>query len=161
MANAKTSAIDTGMCRYFHQSDHAGAAAHDFRRREQTRAFSYVDDIAPQIASAPECGGGAATSFNVGADVPYSVNALADTIRTAMGVPDHPIVHHPERNEVKHAFSDHSRVKSVFGNSDSGTSLDHGVGRMIAWAQEHGPRTSARFEQIEIERNLPASWRDG
>lgn len=125
---------------------------------EQTRAFSYVGDILSAIASAPTVEAAHEQVFNVGADTPYSVNTLADSIRRAMGVPDHPVVHHPPRNEVVHAFSDHSKVKSVFGEGRS-TDLDEGIERMVGWAREHGPRTSATFDTIEIERNLPSAWR--
>jgi UDP-glucose 4-epimerase len=127
---------------------------------EQTRAFSYVGDIVPAIASAPTVEAAHQQIFNVGAEVPYSVNALADSIRNAMGVPDHPVVHLPPRSEVLHAFSDHSKVKSVFGQPIE-TSLDAGIERMVAWAKDHGPRESATFDNIEIERNLPPSWRNG
>ena len=125
---------------------------------EQTRAFSYVEDIIPAIASAPSVEAARQEIFNVGADVPYSVNHLADTVRSAMGVPDHPVVHHPPRAEVVHAFSDHGKLRAVFGPGTS-VSLDEGVGRMVGWAKKHGPRESARFSDIEIERNLPSTWR--
>lgn len=126
---------------------------------EQSRAFSYVGDIVPAIASAPSIEAAHQEVFNVGADVPFTVNVLADTVRTAMGVPDHKVIHHAERDEVKHAFSDHSKLKAIFGEADS-TTLDLGVQRMVDWAREHGPRASEKFGNIEIERNLPPSWRD-
>jgi UDP-glucose 4-epimerase len=123
----------------------------------QTRAFSYVDDVAPHIAAAVDVPAAYNEVFNIGADVPYSINTLADVVRGAMGVPDHPVNHLPARNEVVHAFSDHSKVASVFGEPPS-TELDTGIERMVAWAQEHGPRESSKFENIEIERNLPSAW---
>src|ERR1700710_389138 len=81
---------------------------------EQTRAFSHVDDVVPATPPPPTTQGALGEVFNVGADIPYTVNHLADVVRRAMGVPDHPIVHHSPRNEVKHAFSDHSKVQRVF-----------------------------------------------
>jgi UDP-glucose 4-epimerase len=127
---------------------------------EQTRAFSYVGDVIPAIASSPTVEAAHGQVFNIGADEPYTVNRLADTVRSSMGVPDHPIRHHPRREEVKHAFSDHSKVRGVFGRGEA-TDLETGVQRMVRWAREHGPRTSGRFEHIEIERNLPSAWRAG
>ena len=125
---------------------------------EQTRAFSYVGDIIPAIADAPDVEAARGNVFNVGADVPYSVNDLADAVRRAMGVPDHPVVHEPPRNEVKHAFSDHSRAQAVFGD-DARTPLEEGLARMVGWARDHGPRATEAFTDIEIERNLPPVWR--
>ena len=124
---------------------------------EQTRAFSHVDDVVPAIADSPVTPGALGEIFNVGADVPYTVNYLADVVRRAMGVPEHPIVHHEARNEVKHAFSDHSKVQRVFG-LPTPTDLEVGVGAMVKWAQAHGPRKTAKFSNIEILRNLPPSW---
>jgi UDP-glucose 4-epimerase len=124
---------------------------------EQSRAFSYVHDIAPSIADAPLTTGARGESFNVGADVPYTINHLANTVKDAMGVPDHPVRHLDARNEVKHAFSDHSKAERVFGPPHS-TSLDDGVRRMVEWVKAHGPRATSRFSNIEIERGLPPSW---
>ena len=125
---------------------------------EQTRAFSHVDDIVPVIASAPTVEAASQQVFNIGADTPYSVNQLADAVRAAFDVPSHPVRRFPERDEVKHAFSDHSRLHRVFGESRS-TALDVGIRRMADWARSQGPRTSGEFDNIEIEHNLPAAWR--
>ncbi len=124
----------------------------------QTRAFSYVSDVVRPIAVAPDTAGARGEIFNVGADRPWSVNDLANLVREEMGVPDHPIVHHEARNEVVDAFSDHSKLSRVFGREES-VPLPEGVRRMCAWAREHGPRETEPFAGIEIEKNLPPSWR--
>ncbi len=93
---------------------------------EQSRAFSYVTDVVNPIADAPWTDGARGEIFNVGADQPHTVNTLAGVVREAMGAPDHPVVHHPARNEVVHAFSDHSKLHRVFGESEP-TSLEEGV----------------------------------
>lgn len=124
----------------------------------QTRAFSYVSDVIRPLAAAPETPEARGETFNVGADKPWSVNELADLVRQEMGVPDHPIVHHEARNEVLHAFSDHSKLDRVFGRGDQ-VALPEGVRRMCEWARRHGPRVTPPFAGIEIEKNLPPSWR--
>src|SRR5205085_1684644 len=53
---------------------------------KQTRAFTHVDDVAPVIARAirtPEAYNG---TFNIGADLPYTVNDLATEVARALGV---------------------------------------------------------------------------
>ena len=125
---------------------------------EQTRAFSYVGDIIPAIASAPQVEAAHQETFNVGADVPYSVNQLAAIVCDAMGSPGHEVRRYPARDEVKHAFSDHRRTRTVFGERTM-TSLEEGVARMAQWAREHGPRESSKFDEIVIPRNLPSAWR--
>jgi UDP-glucose 4-epimerase len=124
----------------------------------QTRAFSYVSDVVRPIAAAPDVDGARGEIFNVGADQPWSINELANLVREEMDVPEHPIVHHEARNEVVHAFSDHSKLARVF-ERDEPLPLPEGVRRMCAWAREHGPRETQPFAGIEVEKNLPSSWR--
>jgi UDP-glucose 4-epimerase len=128
-----------------------------FGSGEQTRAFSYVEDVIAPIAAAPWTDGARSEIFNVGADKPLSVNALADVVRASMDVPDHPVVRHPARNEVLHAFSDHSKLRRVFGNRQT-VEIEDGVTRMAAWTKRHGPRTTSEFAGIEINKNLPEFW---
>lgn len=124
----------------------------------QTRAFSYVADVVAPIAAAPDTAGALGEIFNVGADQPWSVNDLADLVRREMGDPEHPVVHHEARKEVLHAFSDHAKLARVFGAGNP-LPLPEGVARMCAWAREHGPRETPPFTGIEVEKNLPPSWR--
>jgi UDP-glucose 4-epimerase len=124
---------------------------------EQTRAFSYVGDIAPVIAAAPHVAGTSGEVFNVGADIPYTLNQLADAVRTVMGVPDHPVRHLPPRDEVVHAYSDHAKARAIFGSGAS-TPLQEGLTRMAEWVRRSGPRATSPFSNIEIERHLPVAW---
>ncbi len=65
--------------------------------------------------------------------------------------------HLDARNEVKIAFSDHSKAERVFGKRTK-TTLAEGVRAMAAWVREHGARESCIFEGIEVSRNMPPSW---
>ena len=122
----------------------------------QTRAFSYIGDIAPLIARAPEVPAAVGQVFNVGADRPHSVNELARVVAEAMGVEPR-IAYLPPRKEVQHAFSDHSKLTRVFGSTTQ-TPLQDGIGRMASWAKQVGPRASQPFGDIEVDRNLPPTW---
>src|SRR3989440_5253799 len=99
---------------------------------EQTRAFSYVRDVVPAIARAPFTEGARGEVFNVGADVPCTISRLADVVRNAMGVPEHPVVHNEARSEVVHAFADHSKLRRGVGGQPP-TGLQEGVQRMVGW----------------------------
>jgi UDP-glucose 4-epimerase len=94
--------------------------------------------------------------FNVGADVPYTVNDLAEVVAEAMGK-ECRTVHLDPRKEVKIAFSDHRKAEAVFGPRDK-TSLKLGVCGMADWVENHGARESSVFEEIEVSKNLPPSW---
>src|SRR3989344_1292031 len=124
---------------------------------EQKRAFSYIGDIAPIIANSIFNTNAYNQIFNIGADEPVSVNHLAKLISEIFGT-QAPITHLSERNEVKFAYSDHTKVKEVFGY-DSKISLEEGIRRMAKWAKIAGPRKSEEFKNIEIEKNLPSAWK--
>ena len=123
----------------------------------QTRAFTHISDVAPVIARSIDLPETWNTVYNIGADIPYSVNTLAEKVATAMGVqPD--ITHLEARKEVLHAFSDHSRVRSRFGMKPA-VDLEEGLQRMATWAKRVGVKASRPFENIEIRDNLPPSWK--
>ena len=52
---------------------------------QQTRAFSYVGDIAPTIAKSVQYTNAFNETFNIGAGIPYSVNFLAQLIAREFG----------------------------------------------------------------------------
>lgn len=124
---------------------------------KQTRAFSYIDDVAPVIAASIERRDSYNEIFNVGADKPYSVNELASVVAKAMGVPPQ-VKHLDARNEVVHAYSAHEKVRKHFGDIIRNVTLEEGVAKMAAWAKKAGARQGKPFEGIEIRRNLPPSW---
>jgi len=125
---------------------------------EQTRAFTYVQDVTPVMADAPFNPKALNQVFNVGADVPYTVNRLAEVVCKAMGVPPN-IAHLEARNEVKHAFSSHDKLHTAFGFKPR-FSLEEGVAHMAKWARTMGPRRSKLFGEVEILKNMPQSWRN-
>jgi UDP-glucose 4-epimerase len=122
----------------------------------QTRAFSYIADVAPVIAQSLEEPAAIGRVFNIGADQPHSVLKLANVVAHAFGV-DPQIQFLPERDEVEHAFSSHDAVRAVFDVPEP-TPLEVGIGRMAEWARVVGPRTSSDFASIEVRRGLPPSW---
>src|SRR5687768_6755315 len=123
---------------------------------EQMRAFTHIDDVAPVIARSVDVPSARNQVFNVGADVPFTVNHLARVIAQAMWLPEN-VKHLAPRDEVKVAFSDHGKAGRIFG-SHGKTSLEDGIAAMAAWVRKHGARESNVFSGIEIEKNMPASW---
>ncbi len=124
---------------------------------KQTRAFSYISDVAPVIARSverPECYN---QVFNVGADHPYSVSDLAHEVARCMGV-EPQITHLPARNEVVNAYSSHEKARKFFGDIIKDVSLAEGLARMSAWARNSKIYPSSPFKNIEVTKNLPPSW---
>lgn len=124
----------------------------------QTRAFSYIDDVAPHIAKCVEIKEAYNEVFNIGGDVDYSVKQLAEEVTKAMNL-SQPIRFLEARNEVQHAYSDHSKSKKVFGINDKDfVSLSNGLQKMAAWAKKTGIKKSKKFDNIEITEKLPKIW---
>ncbi len=123
---------------------------------EQTRAFSYIGDVAPAIVEAAFRADCYNEVFNVGSDDARTVNELARIVAEAFGV-EPQVEHLPARLEVKHAYSSHEKIRRVLG-MEARTSLEEGVRRMAEWARRAGPRKSREFENIEITRKLPSAW---
>jgi UDP-glucose 4-epimerase len=122
----------------------------------QTRAFTYIGDIAPIIADCvykKECYG---EIYNIGADKEYSVKELAEEVMNAMDIKNE-LRHLDARNEVLHAHADHSKIKQVYGEY-SKTSLADGLKKMAVWAKETGIQKSEKFKNIEITEKLPPLW---
>jgi len=123
----------------------------------QTRAFTYIGDVAPHIARAPMVKEAINQVFNIGADHVYTVNELAEVVSEAFGKKAK-IKYLPGRNEVKHVYSDHSKFIKAFGKQDQ-TSLKVGIQKNADWVKECGIRSSKEFNNIEVDKNMPNSWK--
>lgn len=123
---------------------------------EQQRAFSYIDDVAPIVASSIKNKKNYNNIFNIGSDHPHTVNELAEIIKEIHNEPLEK-EYHPVRNEVKVAYSDHSKIADFF-RIKKYTNLKDGVDKMYKWAVKNGARKSKKFGNIEISKNLPPSW---
>ena len=122
----------------------------------QQRAFSFIGDLIPAIVSSPFVPGTDGEIFNIGAALPVTILELAERIGQVFGMQPE-ILFLPARNEVRLAWSDHSKTERVFGPLPS-TSLADGLHRMAEWARRIGPRPSRPFSDIEITVGLPPSW---
>lgn len=123
---------------------------------KQTRAFSYIGDVAPYIANCVNIPETVNEIYNIGADQEYTVLELAETIQKTMGM-EQPVRFLEARNEVVHAHADHNKAKNAFG-IDRFTSLEEGIRKMADWAKAVGSRKSSKFENIEITEKLPPFW---
>ena len=123
---------------------------------EQTRAFSYIGDVAPVIANSINIKEAYNDIFNVGADIPYSINHLIEKVKVAMNY--EPEIRYLEsRNEVVHAYSSHKKAERIFCIKEK-TSLDEGIKRMAGGVVKHGSKKTKTFSEIEIEEKLPSIW---
>ena len=142
-----------------------GEALTIFGDGQQTRAFSYIDDVAPYIAAAVDIAEARNKVFNIGGEQPYSVNELAAATQRIMEV-EVGINHLEKREEVEHAYADHTRFKHVFKPKPP-VELNVGLKVMADWVKEHGALESQPFGKIEIKKktatflaiNLFCTWK--
>ncbi len=124
----------------------------------QTRAFSYIDDVAPYISSSVTTPEAINQTINIGADQPYTVKTLAEVVaREFSASPE--IVYLPARNEVRHAYADHSKAYRIFHIQHT-VPLEAGIKKMAHWAKEVGVRKGQVFHDIELTKNMPGSWKE-
>ena len=121
----------------------------------QTRAFSYIDDVAPIIARSVGNQESYGEVFNVGGDQPYTVNELAQVTCQELG--EQPLRHLKARNEVVHAYASHDKVQQFFDVPEP-TDLKTGVAKMAAWVRKVGARKTKAFAAIEVPLGLPEGW---
>lgn len=122
----------------------------------QRRAFTYVGDIAPIIASSIHNTRAYQQVFNVGADEPHTINTVARLVAKSLGI-SAPSRHCEPRKEVYEAYSDHSKVRQYF-KMGADTSLVEGLAAMATWAKICSPRALKDFQDLEIREGLSPSW---
>ncbi len=124
----------------------------------QTRAFTHISDVAPVLADSILRSEAYDQIFNIGASRACTVNELGETVSRAMGVPFRP-QYLPQRSEVTHTHASHDKAHALLGYEER-VDLEKGINATVDWVKQVGVRSSKRFGAIEIERNLPPSWRD-
>jgi UDP-glucose 4-epimerase len=123
---------------------------------KQTRAFTYIKDVAPLIAKSPEIKEAYNEIFNIGAHQPYTVKELAEHVKKIIKSPSE-VQYLPPRNEVMHAHSDHKKLKKFFGYEPQ-YDLVYGLKNMIEWVKKEKKRTTKIFKNLETTKNIPAIW---
>ncbi|HUW24345.1 MAG TPA: NAD-dependent epimerase/dehydratase family protein [Patescibacteria group bacterium] len=123
---------------------------------KQTRAFTYISDVAPYVALAVNTPQAKNEVINIGSSQPYSVLDLANMVAKAMKVAPS-LEFLPARKEVVHAYPDHHKAKKIF-NIKKTVNIKLGIRRMVNWALRNGPLQPKKFGNIEITKNLPPSW---
>ena len=102
---------------------------------EQTRAFSDIQYyMEPFDRLLTEYDG---ETFNIGADKHFTLNEVAEAVQKVgnkYGY-DVPIEHGEPRHEVKHAYCDHTKAKSMLQFRD-GTNLEELIESMFVWAMK-------------------------
>jgi UDP-glucose 4-epimerase len=115
----------------------------------QTRAFSYISDVAPIIASSVRRPDAYNQVFNVGSDQPYSVLDVARRVCGAMDVKCK-IRFIPARHEPLESYCSHDKARAAFGALFGNVPLEAGLAKMAEWARGTGMRKAHPSPRREI-----------
>lgn len=123
----------------------------------QSRAFSYIDDVAPIIARSITTPAAKNETFCIGGEVHCTVDQLAGHIAKALSKEKN-VTWLDARNEVKAIFASPKKLRKAFGIKESPVSLEVGIEKMAQWAKTQSLKDPKPFGNIEVTMNLPPSW---
>ena len=125
---------------------------------EQTRAFSDIKYyMEPFDRLLTEYDG---ETFNIGADKYFTLNEVAEAVQKVGKKYGYevPIEHGEPRHEVKHAYCDHTKAKSMLQFSD-GTNLEELIESMFVWAMKQ-PNRKVKTMEYEVTKDIYDYWRN-
>ena len=124
---------------------------------EQTRAFS---DIKYYMKPFDKLLTGCDSEiFNIGADKYFTLNEVAKTVQEIgkkYGY-DVPIEHGEPRHEVKHAYCDHTKAKTILQFEDN-TNLKELIESVFVWAMKQ-PNRKVKTMEYEVTKDIYDYWR--
>ena len=124
---------------------------------EQTRAFSYIEDVTPAIANAGFFKRAVGQIINLGNNEVVTVNKTCKTVLEVMGRNLKPVYVEERPNEVKHAFCTVKRSMELLDYKTRHT-LREGVAKMVEWAKQIGPQKPSYKLPLEITKKAPRVW---
>jgi UDP-glucose 4-epimerase len=115
----------------------AGEPVTIFDDGEQSRDFTYVDNIVAANLLAADAEGVSGRIFNVSAGIPVTVNELADAIGRLLDKPVERRYLPARPGDLRNSWADPSESRRVLGYEPS-VSLDEGLRRTAAYLFERG-----------------------
>lgn len=111
---------------------------------EQSRDFTYVEDVAALVIKASVAEGAAGQVFNAGNGNRYTLNYIWDLLQKIEGVQLPPRYGPPRAGDVRDSQADTTLARRVLGH-DPRFSIEEGLRRTLEWyrAQHHTSRTGA------------------
>ena len=125
---------------------------------EQTRAFSdirYYMEPFDRLLTDHD-----GEIFNIGADKYFSLNQVAETVQSIGKKYGYevPIEHGEPRHEVKHAYCDHTKAKTILEFKDE-TRLEELIESMFVWAMKQ-PKRKVKDMEYEVTEGIYDYWKN-
>ena len=124
---------------------------------EQTRAFSYIEDIIKPLANAGFRERANKQIINLGSSEVVTVNEACKIVCDAMGYDKQPVYLDARPGEVKHAHCTIERSRNILGYETKHT-FKQGVIKMAEWAKTKGATEPTYTLPLEITKNAPKPW---
>lgn len=124
---------------------------------EQTRAFTYVDDILPCLWNAGVDSRARNQRINLGGKKEISLNVAAQLVKEITGTSQE-IIHLEPRHEVKHAWCTWEKSVELLDYEERLT-LKEGLQDMWEWAQHQPVRPKTYWKSYELEKNIYSYWK--
>jgi len=124
---------------------------------EQTRAFSdikyYMEPFDKLLTDYD------GEIFNIGADKHFTLNEVAEAVQKIGKKYGYevPIEHGEPRHEVKHAYCDHTKAKTMLDFMDE-TNLDELIENMFVWAMKQ-PNRKVKKMEYEVTKDIYDYWK--
>jgi len=124
---------------------------------EQTRAFSdikyYMEPFDKLLTDYD------GETFNIGADKHFTLNEVAEAVQKIGKKYGYevPIEHGEPRHEVKHAYCDHTKAKTVLEFKDE-TNLEELIESMFVWAMRQ-PNRKVKKMDYEVTKDIYEYWK--
>lgn len=124
---------------------------------EQTRAFSdirYYMEPFDRLLTDHD-----GEIFNIGADKYFSLNQVAETVQSIGKKYGYEVsIEHGEpRHEVKHAYCDHTKAKTILEFKDE-TKLEELIESMFVWAMKQ-PNRKVKDMEYEVTKDIYNYWK--
>lgn len=124
---------------------------------EQTRAFSYIEDVTPAIANAGFYEKSYGQIINLGSEEVVTVNEACRIVLEAMESDLEPIHVEERPSEVKHAYCTTEKSEKLL-DYKTRHGLKNGVKRMVEWAKKVKPQKPTYKIPLEITKKAPKVW---
>jgi UDP-glucose 4-epimerase len=123
----------------------------------QTRSFSDIKYYMAPFETLMNAGDG--ETYNMGADSHMTIADAASRFRRVAAKLGHDvaIVHLEPRDEVQHAYCDHTKAKRDLGFVDD-TDFEDLVEKMFVWAKEQPPRP-VKMMKYEVAKGMYDFWK--
>ena len=123
---------------------------------EQTRAFSYIDDIVEPLWNAAIRPEASKEIINLGGVEKWSINNANEVLRKVIGEGE--VVYKESRHEVKHSIPTFKKSIDILRFKHK-TNLDVGLWEMWAWASHQPKRDRYVWPSYELDNGIYSFWK--